>query len=228
MGNLSDLLKNPSTPDQTLQALVTAVLEDEASGYGGISGSLTSGKMPIATGAEALADGPISDGVQSSLQTLALSEAVIEITGTVPSVASNGYSIALLDPNGGGVLVQSNGSIELEAANNIFLQSIGLTLSTTSAIDMESNGGITIADTSTTGISIIESGSGPVTIGPLIAPAVLYSAAGTPLPDPTTVAPGTEATVSDALLPTYMGAYQSGGAVVCKVISDGATGWFTH
>ena len=62
--------------------------------------------------------------------------------------------------------------------------------------------------------------SGPV------APAVLYSAAGTPLPAASNALKGARAIVSDATTPTYLGAYVSGGAVVAGVICTGA-GWVT-
>lgn len=58
------------------------------------------------------------------------------------------------------------------------------------------------------------------------APAVLYSAAGTPLPAATAGLKGARAVVSDATTPTYLGAYVSGGAVVAQVICTGS-GWVT-
>jgi hypothetical protein len=163
MGNLSELLTNPSTPDQTLQALVTAVLEDEAAGGSAIGGSGSAGFLPLFETENTLANSPIDYGV-SAPDTLTITA----------------------DGTGGLVLECTGGPLVLAA-----------------------------------------SAAGVVYSPPLLIPQTPYSTAGTPLPDPTTVAPGTEATVSDALLPTYMGAYQSGGAVVCKVITDGATGWFT-
>lgn len=59
-----------------------------------------------------------------------------------------------------------------------------------------------------------------------VAPKILYSAAGTPLPAATSGLKGARAVVSDATLPTYLGAYVSGGAVVAGVICTGA-GWVT-
>jgi hypothetical protein len=53
-----------------------------------------------------------------------------------------------------------------------------------------------------------------------------YSAAGTPLPTCNTGAKGTKAVVSDATIPTYLGTYTSGGAVIAPVFCDG-TNWLT-
>jgi len=164
MGNLSELLTNPSTSDETLQALVTAVLEDEAAGGSAIGGSGTAGVLPLFATENTLADSPIDYGLSAP------------------------DTLTMTAPGSRGMVLQCTG------------------------------GG---------GINLESAGAG-VTYDPMLIPGTLYSTAGTLLPDPTTVAPGTEATVSDALLPTYMGAYQSGGSVVCKVISNGTTGWFTH
>lgn len=71
-------------------------------------------------------------------------------------------------------------------------------------------------------------GSGQIVIAGFLVPNTLYSAAGTPLPAANSVPQGSLAWVSDALAPTYNGAYISGGAVTTIVISDGATNWFTH
>ena len=54
-----------------------------------------------------------------------------------------------------------------------------------------------------------------------------YSAAGTALPTCNAGAKGTLGIVSDALAPTYNGAYVSGGAVTVPVFCDG-TSWKTH
>ena len=58
------------------------------------------------------------------------------------------------------------------------------------------------------------------------APLVLYSAAGTPLPAASGPLTGTVLVVSDATTPSYLGAYVSGGAIVCSVICTGS-GWVT-
>jgi hypothetical protein len=164
MGNLSELLTNPSTPDETLQALVTAVLEDEAAGGSAIGGSGSAGFLPLFETENTLANSPIDYGVSAP------------------------DTVTITAPGSGGMVLQCTGTgpLVLGAA-----------------------------------------AAGVVYSPPLLIPLTPYSTAGTPLPDPTTVAPGTEATVSDALTPTYMGAYVGGGAVVCKVVTDGATGWFT-
>lgn len=62
-------------------------------------------------------------------------------------------------------------------------------------------------------------------------PTTIYSAAGTALPTCTSGIVGTEAVVSDATSPSYMGAYTSGGAVTTAVICsyNGTTySWLTH
>jgi hypothetical protein len=63
---------------------------------------------------------------------------------------------------------------------------------------------------------------------PYVIPIILYSAAGTSLPTCTSGLKGTDATVSDATAPTYMGAYTSGGTVTAHVICNGTGSWFTH
>lgn len=70
------------------------------------------------------------------------------------------------------------------------------------------------------GNAIAGSAGGPV------APAVIYSAAGTPLPAASNALKGAVAVVSDATTPTYLGAYVSGGAVLAQVICTGS-GWVT-
>lgn len=60
----------------------------------------------------------------------------------------------------------------------------------------------------------------------VLLPAVVYSAAGTPLPAASVALKGARAVVSDATTPTYLGAYVSGGAVVAGVICTGTT-WVT-
>jgi hypothetical protein len=62
--------------------------------------------------------------------------------------------------------------------------------------------------------------------GTAVAPGVIYSAAGTPLPAATAGLKGARAVVSDATTPTYLGAYVSGGAVVAGVICTGSA-WVT-
>ena len=69
--------------------------------------------------------------------------------------------------------------------------------------------------------------------GPVL-PGIVYSAAGTPLPGTTggddacsTIPVGAQATVSDATIPTYLGAYVSGGGVVAGVRCNG-TIWQTN
>jgi hypothetical protein len=59
-------------------------------------------------------------------------------------------------------------------------------------------------------------------------PAVIYSAAGTPLPAASDALKGARAVVSDATIPTFLGAYVSGGAVMAPVLCTGLSGgWVT-
>lgn len=53
-----------------------------------------------------------------------------------------------------------------------------------------------------------------------------FSAAGTPLPTCNTALTGGSAHVIDALSPTYLGTYASGGAVIAPVFCNG-TNWIT-
>jgi len=61
---------------------------------------------------------------------------------------------------------------------------------------------------------------------PILAPTTIYSAAGTALPAASSALKGARAVVSDATLPTFLGAYVSGGAVVCPVFCNGSA-WVT-
>jgi hypothetical protein len=68
-------------------------------------------------------------------------------------------------------------------------------------------------------------------IVPYLIPALVYSAAGTPIPTCGASLKGAEATVSDATSPTYMGAYTSGGTITVQAICsyNGTTyAWLTH
>jgi hypothetical protein len=56
---------------------------------------------------------------------------------------------------------------------------------------------------------------------------ITFSAAGTALPTCNTAAKGSEAVVSDATSPTYLGAYASGGSVFAPVLCNGS-GWITY
>jgi hypothetical protein len=201
---------------------------------GGISGSLTSGKMPVATGAKALADGPIDVGVTTP-DTVTINAP--GAGGLVLNASVGAASIGIFNSGTGGTTINDTGggSVQIESGSDLDLMGAGSIL-----MENTGPGGTFIFDNAGGGIQILDTGIATVspgvtitslnkiTLGPLVAPFVVYSAAGTPLPAATAIAPGTEATVSDAVLPTYMGAYMSGGAVVCKVISDGVTGWFTH
>jgi hypothetical protein len=61
---------------------------------------------------------------------------------------------------------------------------------------------------------------------PILAPTVIYSVAGTPLPGASSALKGARAVVSDATTPLYLVAYAGGGAVVCPVFCNGSA-WVT-
>ncbi len=62
----------------------------------------------------------------------------------------------------------------------------------------------------------------------VITPKTIYSAAGTPLPTASDALKGARAVVSDATIPTFLGAYVSGGAVMAPVLCIGLSGgWVT-
>jgi len=70
------------------------------------------------------------------------------------------------------------------------------------------------------GVAVSNGGTAP------IAPTIIYSAAGTPLPAASAGLKGARAVVSDATTPTFLGAYVSGGAVVAPVLCNGSA-WVT-
>ena len=199
-------------------------------GGGNLSGTLTTGKIPIATAAHTLGDSPIDNGVTTALQLTVNASGVAGAPNAVLVIGSQG-GVEFNSQAGDQIPGSLDGRIDFQAGSGI---SIGNSAAT------PHGSGLQITNADTGGTNIIDFGGGgisikdlstvplPITIGPLTQPLLLYSAAGTPLPAAASVPAGTEATVSDATLPTYMGAYVSGGAVVCKVISDGATNWFTH
>ena len=61
---------------------------------------------------------------------------------------------------------------------------------------------------------------------PILAPAVIYSVAGTPLPAASSALKGARAVVSDATTPLYLTAYTGGGTIVCPVFCNGSA-WVT-
>lgn len=215
-------------------------------GGGNLSGTLTTGKIPIATAAHTLADSTLDYGVTTPGGWTQTNSGA---GGTVIT-DSGGGGLTLFDSatSGPGLEVKGSAGIQLITANDqdpsVTDGPISITSGGSLFLDTDPTTsravGINISNTGTVGTVIQDNGGGgisiedltsvtvPIKIGPLTQPLLLYSAAGTALPAAASVPAGTEATVSDATLPTYMGAYVSGGAVVCKVISDGATNWFTH
>ncbi len=108
--------------------------------------------------------------------------------------------------------------------NSAAINSILRTVGPGSAPSINAIGPSLLTDDGTTlkynALAIAAANGGPV------APPILYSAAGTPLPAASSALKGARAVVSDATTPTYLGAYVSGGAVVAGVICTGSA-WVT-
>jgi|SRR5271157_1028172 len=91
-----------------------------------------------------------------------------------------------------------------------------------------------ISNASAASVSLLLASATPAAAGTLVASAtptaaaIVYSAAGTPLPSCTAPLLGASAVVSDATTATYAGAYASGGAQVRRVLCTGAGGWITN
>ncbi len=187
-------------------------------------------------------NGPITINTGTTLSVQALGSSLIDygittINALTMSNADNG-GIAITDAGGGGIEITELGigGIELlDEGTGLSLVETGTGTVTVAAagtgginIVDEGGGGVLINSTSNTYPAVlIEAQNTTVAIGPLVQASFLYSTAGTALPHPTSVPAGTEATVSDASSPTYMGAYSGGGGVTCRVITDGTT-WYTH
>jgi len=189
-------------------------------GSGGITGSLTPGKYPVASAAHAVVDGKIDFGVSvaNTLSVLA-PNIVLETDASAPSlgiglVDGSGVGLAIETSNGGPLLVRASGG------------GASLTINTSGsgggAINIDSDGALGLSAAG--GDVHISPGTGNCVIDGPVVPGIVYSVAGTPLP----VAPplGSRAVVSDATAPTFLGAYVGGGAVVAPVLWNG-TIWVT-
>ena len=131
----------------------------------------------------------------------------------------------------------TDGPVQVVAGAGIFIANDPETPGAGYNVTLENldTGGIQILDSgpSGPGVSISTNGNIALTavgtvdiLNGLLQFGLLFSVAGTALPDPTTVPPGTVAMVTDATLPTLGGVYVGGGAVFCLVVSDG-TNWYT-
>ena len=186
MGNLSNLLKNPSSQVDTVAALVTAVLLDEAT-----EGSVKSVGLSMPS-EFAVANSPVTTSGTLTVAKATQTENLVYAGPATGSPAAPTFRA-------------------LAAAD--------LPVATTSALGAVKPDGTTIGITA----GVIKAiPSVPV------APATLYSAAGTPLPAASDALKGATAIVSDATLPTYGAAYTSGGAVIARVLCTGLSGgWVT-
>ena len=189
MGNLSQRLKNPGSLNGNVEALIEAVLLDEAAGEG--PGTVTSVGLTM----------PAEFSVANSPITGAGTLAVTKATQTANKVFASGASGGAAQP-AFRALVPADLPLGTDAAPGA-LQGDGSTI-------------------------VVTAGVATAVAGVPVAPAVIYSAAGTPLPAASDALLGATAIVSDATIPTYLGAYVSGGAVVARVLCTGlAGGWVT-
>jgi hypothetical protein len=189
MGNLSQRLKNPGSLNGNVEALIEAVLLDEAAGEG--PGTVTSVGLTM----------PAEFSVANSPITGAGTLAVTKATQTANKVF-------------GGPATGSPAAPTFRS-----LVAADLPLGTDAAPGALQGDGSTI---------VVTAGVATAVAGVPVAPAVIYSAAGTPLPAASDALLGATAIVSDAKIPTYLGAYVSGGAVVARVLCTGlAGGWVT-
>ena len=228
-------------------------------GGGNLSGTLTAGKYPVASGANTLVDGTIDYGVTTP-------DGI-----TIANAGSGG--IAINDSGGGGIdveatsgpLILNGGDVNIASSgNDTGISIVGdvavsvSTTGTTGGIELANNGtggtqitdsgggGINISETAAGGVFVYTTGdfsavaaeqvaltgngagivvgaiAGAVTLAGVVVPGIIFSVAGTPLPDPT-LTPGASAFVSDATVNTYALAYVGGGAIVAPVYSDGTT-----
>ena len=192
----------------------------------GIDGTLTAGKMPIASAAHVLEDGIIDYGV----------------------TRAGGLSIK--NPGTGGILIEEDGAgigINLSAHGNVTLYTDGTGETNGILIENDGVGGTTITDTGGGGIALNDNGGGGIQIestdkvsvtgstgirldanattifvNGVIVPETIYSAAGTPLPAAASGLAGARAFVSDATANVYGTAYTSGGSIKAPVYCDGA------
>jgi len=117
---------------------------------------------------------------------------------------------------GGNITIQAGKGTGTGAISSVILRSP--TLGTTGTTAQVSDIRLTLNQTSATFV--------PPVLSPYNQTTTLYSAAGTALPTCNGGLEGARASVSDATLPTFLGAYVSGGAVHAAVYCDG-TSWKT-
>ena len=86
---------------------------------------------------------------------------------------------------------------------------------------------IVYVPTASTSITSLTELIAPLISAPQSKPSLIYSAAGTPVPTCNSSSAGLQVTVSDAISPTYLSTYTSGGSVLAPVVCNG-TNWVTH
>jgi hypothetical protein len=230
-GTLNALLKVAGTPNGPNVVESSGVTDDGTTlsykgtpiaggGSGGITGSLTPGRYPVASAAHAVADGQIDFGVTTANTVAVVApNFLVETDSSAP-----GFGIALVDGSGVGLTLEtsSGGPITMNAGGGGAHISIATPGSGGGAISIAADGALTLSAAGGD-VHINPNANNCVIDGPIV-PGVVYSVAGTPLP----VAPplGSRAVVSDATAPTFLGAYVGGGAVVAPVLWNG-TIWVT-
>jgi hypothetical protein len=200
-------------------------IEDVRNGASGapISGSGTAGFIPQFASATEIEDSPIDNGLTNIGYLTFNCSGVDGAPGGAHFICANG------DGSNPGFTVHASGGEDIPGSVDGVVSIVsGKGLQLFNGPEANSGSQLVIQQYDTGGIQIDDIGGGGISIQGIVSPSTLYSAAGTPLPAANSVPQGAEATVSDALLPTYMGAYTSGGTITCKVISDGVSNWFTH
>lgn len=207
MGNLSDLLKNPTSQVDTVAALVEAVLLDEQASDSNLASNLAGGGVGSV---------PIQSGPNATI--------------FVASPTTSGHKFLLAwQPSGAAVEpavidATSLGTLAAASSSNPIVDG---TAAPGTAVTYARGDHVHPTDTSR---AVAGANSDITSLGAVntIKPGTIYSAAGTPLPTPSSALKGAQAIVSDAVTPAYMVAYTGGAlGVLCAVICDGTT-WFTH
>lgn len=182
-----------------------------------VGGSGTAGKLPLFSDSETLENSPVDVG-------LTFADTIfIDATGVdgAPSCASIGAGA-------GGVYIDAVADgVHAGSADGKILVVSGKGLQLMNIPKNSTGSSVLVVNGDTGGLSL-DGGAGGILVWPYLVPSSLYSAAGRPLPTPSSALIGAQAVVSDAVAPAYMVAYTGGAlGVLCAVICDGTT-WFTH
>ena len=190
---------------------------------GNVSGSGTTGYIPLWSGASAQGNSPLDFGISFS-NTVGYKQTTQAAQMTLQSTLATNQGGAMVTLNKGassalaGLILQDGSSYKFRVALNTD-DNLHLRNDSTSHDDINCNLASDICTFYAT----------PSVPG--IVPGTIYTAAGTPLPPCGAAIKGEQAVVGDATSPTYMGAYASGGAITAAVICsyNGTTySWLTH